>query len=81
MHDYGEALGTSLCAPESDAGEEQSRPGFPPDVRSENARFALCAPYPVPLEFTDTANILSACWLLGKDRPREVIPEKSNTPP
>lgn len=47
----------------SEVGEEQRHPGIPPFVRIEDALFTMCVPYPVPLEFTDTASILSSGFL------------------
>lgn len=44
-------------------GEEQREPGFPPSVHIEDARFTMCVPYPVPLEFTATTHILSSGFL------------------
>lgn len=57
---------------------EQREPGFPPSIHIEDACFTMCVPYPVALEVTAAANVLSSGFVA--DRPREVTSEKSNTP-
>lgn len=47
----------------SEVGKEQRDPGILPFVCIEDALFTMCEPYPVPLEFTDTASILSSGFL------------------
>lgn len=47
----------------SEVGKEQRDPGLPPFVCIEDALFAMCMLYPAPLEFADTASILSSGFL------------------
>lgn len=47
----------------SEVGKEQRDLGISPFVCIEDALFAMCVPYPVPLEFTDIASILSSGFL------------------